>query len=115
MSGTDLPLEQWSALFEGAPPALLTAQERDEWLSTLDKVALASDAFFPFRDNVDRAVQVCTPCRVRTDLPLEQKLQDSCLLMSYYSHTHTTSHGSITVYTIILVCFVAQSILCLQK
>lgn len=29
--------------------------ERDEWIQQLDKVALASDAFFPFRDNIDRA------------------------------------------------------------
>lgn len=56
--GTDMPLEQWNELFEGAPPALLTEQERADWLHKLDKVALASDAFFPFRDNVDRAVQV---------------------------------------------------------
>ncbi|KAL4708298.1 hypothetical protein ACJJTC_007704 [Scirpophaga incertulas] len=55
--GTDMPLEQWNALFEGQPPALFTQEERNEWLSKLDKVALASDAFFPFRDNIDRAVQ----------------------------------------------------------
>ncbi|XP_073942825.1 bifunctional purine biosynthesis protein ATIC-like [Choristoneura fumiferana] len=55
--GTDMPLEQWNALFEGKAPAPLTEQERDEWLQKLDKVALASDAFFPFRDNIDRAVQ----------------------------------------------------------
>ncbi|XP_045766083.1 bifunctional purine biosynthesis protein ATIC [Maniola jurtina] len=55
--GTDLPLDQWNSLFEGSAPALLTAQERDEWVKKMDKVALASDAFFPFRDNIDRAVQ----------------------------------------------------------
>ncbi|XP_050343901.1 bifunctional purine biosynthesis protein ATIC [Nymphalis io] len=55
--GTDLPLDQWKSLFDGEPPALLTAEERDEWVKKLDKVALASDAFFPFRDNIDRAVQ----------------------------------------------------------
>ncbi|XP_041970614.1 bifunctional purine biosynthesis protein ATIC [Aricia agestis] len=55
--GSDLPLEQWNSLFEGAPPALLTDAERDEWTKKMDKVALASDAFFPFRDNIDRAVQ----------------------------------------------------------
>ncbi|CAG4992019.1 unnamed protein product, partial [Parnassius apollo] len=55
--GSDLPLEQWNTLFEGEAPALLTEAERDDWLRKLDKVALASDAFFPFRDNIDRAVQ----------------------------------------------------------
>ena len=33
-------------------------QEKDDWLAKLKGVALSSDAFFPFRDNVDRAVQV---------------------------------------------------------
>ncbi|KAJ0178903.1 hypothetical protein K1T71_005678 [Dendrolimus kikuchii] len=55
--GTDLPLEQWAALFDGPAPELLTEKERDEWVRTMDQVALASDAFFPFRDNIDRAVQ----------------------------------------------------------
>lgn len=57
-SGSDLPLEQWNTLFDGPAPALLTEQERTEWASKMDRVALASDAFFPFRDNIDRAVQV---------------------------------------------------------
>uniref|UniRef100_A0A2H1W273 Bifunctional purine biosynthesis protein ATIC n=1 Tax=Spodoptera frugiperda TaxID=7108 RepID=A0A2H1W273_SPOFR len=55
--GSDLPLEQWNTLFDGPAPALLTEQERTEWASKMDRVALASDAFFPFRDNIDRAVQ----------------------------------------------------------
>ena len=32
-------------------------QEREDWANQLDGVALASDAFIPFRDNVDRAVK----------------------------------------------------------
>ncbi|XP_049870106.1 bifunctional purine biosynthesis protein ATIC [Pectinophora gossypiella] len=55
--GADMPLEQWNDLFEGEPPALLTEKEREDWIKKMDKVALASDAFFPFRDNIDRAVQ----------------------------------------------------------
>ncbi|XP_072939376.1 bifunctional purine biosynthesis protein ATIC [Epargyreus clarus] len=55
--GSDLPLEQWNTLFEGEAPALLMEEQRERWLRTMDKVALASDAFFPFRDNIDRAVQ----------------------------------------------------------
>ncbi|XP_028176115.1 bifunctional purine biosynthesis protein PURH isoform X3 [Ostrinia furnacalis] len=54
--GTDLPLDQFNALFEN-PPAPLTEQERNDWVQKMDRVALASDAFFPFRDNIDRAVQ----------------------------------------------------------
>lgn len=56
--GTDMPLDQWNALFEGDAPALLTRDQRDQWLAKMSRVALASDAFFPFRDNIDRAVQV---------------------------------------------------------
>ena len=38
-----------------APPAPLTEAEKTEWLEKLDGVALASDAFFPFRDSIDHA------------------------------------------------------------
>ncbi|RME45638.1 MAG: bifunctional phosphoribosylaminoimidazolecarboxamide formyltransferase/IMP cyclohydrolase, partial [Caldilineae bacterium] len=33
----------------------MTPAEKEEWLARLDGVALSSDAFFPFRDNLDRA------------------------------------------------------------
>lgn len=36
-------------------PQRLTPQEKREWLDDLKGVALSSDAFFPFRDNLDRA------------------------------------------------------------
>ncbi|XP_031633733.1 bifunctional purine biosynthesis protein PURH [Contarinia nasturtii] len=52
--GKDLPLAQFEALFDEVP-ALLTDDQRKEWASKLSGVALASDAFFPFRDNIDRA------------------------------------------------------------
>ncbi|XP_043931658.1 bifunctional purine biosynthesis protein ATIC [Protopterus annectens] len=45
---------QWEAMFE-VVPELLTANERKTWISSQNGVALSSDAFFPFRDNVDRA------------------------------------------------------------
>lgn len=38
-------------------PTPLTAAERKEWLSKLTNVSLSSDAFFPFPDNVYRAVR----------------------------------------------------------
>lgn len=46
-------------------PALLTAAEKQQWVASLQGVALSSDAFFPFRDNVDRARRV----RLRPDTP----------------------------------------------
>lgn len=52
-----MPLSEWEASVE-SPPPFMTDEDRSKWLSKMDKVALASDAFFPFRDNIDRAVQV---------------------------------------------------------
>jgi len=44
----------WGNLF-AQPPLQLTPDEKHEWLSRLDSVTLGSDAFFPFRDSIDRA------------------------------------------------------------
>lgn len=52
--GKDMNREVFNAMYEEVPAAL-TQTERTEWLKKLDGVALGSDAFFPFRDNVDRA------------------------------------------------------------
>lgn len=35
----------------------LLQAERREWIGKLKDVAISSDAFFPFRDNIDRAFQ----------------------------------------------------------
>ncbi|XP_014475885.1 PREDICTED: bifunctional purine biosynthesis protein PURH [Dinoponera quadriceps] len=52
--GKDMDESMWAAMYEEVP-AKLTESEKLEWLKKLDNVALSSDAFFPFRDNVDRA------------------------------------------------------------
>jgi phosphoribosylaminoimidazolecarboxamide formyltransferase/IMP cyclohydrolase len=39
------------------PPQKLTVRDKREWLQGLNGVALGSDAYFPFRDNIDRAAQ----------------------------------------------------------
>ena len=44
----------WETFFTRKPEAL-TLQEKKEWLATLTDVALGSDAFFPFGDNIERA------------------------------------------------------------
>jgi phosphoribosylaminoimidazolecarboxamide formyltransferase/IMP cyclohydrolase len=51
---SDRERPSWEALFEEVPPRL-TPQERAQWLAQLSHIALSSDAFFPFRDNIDRA------------------------------------------------------------
>lgn len=52
--GKDMPLAQFNAIFNQVPE-FLTEQERRSWSKKLSEVALGSDAFFPFRDNIDRA------------------------------------------------------------
>ena len=44
----------WEQFFT-EKPQILTLEERKEWLKTLRGVALGSDAFFPFGDNIERA------------------------------------------------------------
>ncbi|MDT4761332.1 phosphoribosylaminoimidazolecarboxamide formyltransferase [Sphaerochaeta sp. PS] len=46
--------EGWRRYFTECPPPY-TAEEKRAYLKTLGGVSLASDAFFPFRDNIDRA------------------------------------------------------------
>lgn len=46
--------EKWQDLFEKLPPEF-TPEEKEKWLEGLKNVSLASDAFFPFSDNIDRA------------------------------------------------------------
>jgi phosphoribosylaminoimidazolecarboxamide formyltransferase / IMP cyclohydrolase len=52
--GQDMPKEQFESMFEKVPEPLTDA-EKKEWIQKLTGVSLGSDAFFPFRDNVDRA------------------------------------------------------------
>lgn len=44
----------WKDVFTEIPKKL-TVEEKNSWLSNLKGVSLGSDAFFPFRDNIDRA------------------------------------------------------------
>ena len=44
----------WEQFFT-EKPEVLTREEKREWLNTLKGVALGSDAFFPFGDNIERA------------------------------------------------------------
>lgn len=53
--GKDMDQNTWEAMYE-VVPAPLSEEERSHWISQLKGVSLSSDAFFPFRDNIDRAV-----------------------------------------------------------
>ena len=47
---------QWQKFFTHKPEPL-TREEKKEWLAQMDGVALGSDAFFPFDDNIQRAAR----------------------------------------------------------
>lgn len=54
---TDVELKYWQESFTQLPERLTREQKR-EWLShTATGVSMSSDAYFPFRDSIDRAAQ----------------------------------------------------------
>lgn len=46
--------DDWKRVFTEKPP-VFTKEEKDAWLAQIKGVALGSDAFFPFGDNIERA------------------------------------------------------------
>lgn len=53
---TEAEKKNWSNVFTRIPDQL-TDEERRTWLDGLTDVVLGSDAFFPFRDSIDRAAK----------------------------------------------------------
>eukprot|EP00996_Jenningsia_fusiforme_P004185 NODE_498_length_2173_cov_21.769774_g458_i0.p1 GENE.NODE_498_length_2173_cov_21.769774_g458_i0~~NODE_498_length_2173_cov_21.769774_g458_i0.p1 ORF type:complete len:603 (+),score=106.31 NODE_498_length_2173_cov_21.769774_g458_i0:93-1901(+) len=53
-NATETERSEWAALFDSIP-TLLTGAERSEFLLRDPSLALGSDAFFPFADNIHRA------------------------------------------------------------
>ena len=53
---TEAEKKNWSNVFTQIPDQL-TSDERRTWLNGLTEVVLGSDAFFPFRDGIDRAAK----------------------------------------------------------
>jgi phosphoribosylaminoimidazolecarboxamide formyltransferase/IMP cyclohydrolase len=51
---TEAEMRIWQDILEEIPDRL-TASEKADWLKGFSGVSLGSDAFFPFRDNIDRA------------------------------------------------------------
>jgi phosphoribosylaminoimidazolecarboxamide formyltransferase/IMP cyclohydrolase len=54
---TDQERALWDLVFT-EPPKQLNRDEKKEWLEKVQGVSIASDAFFPFRDNIDKANQL---------------------------------------------------------
>ncbi|MBQ1739577.1 MAG: phosphoribosylaminoimidazolecarboxamide formyltransferase, partial [Clostridiales bacterium] len=55
---------RWQELFK-VKPEPLTIEEKKEWLSKNNDVALGSDAFFPFGDNIESALHIRLPLAVK--------------------------------------------------
>ncbi len=53
---TDAEKSNWANIFSETP-SQLTPEERRAWLDGMSNVVLGSDAFFPFRDSIDRAAK----------------------------------------------------------
>jgi len=53
---TDAEKKNWTNVFTSIPEQL-TSEERRAWLDGITDLVLGSDAFFPFRDSIDRAAQ----------------------------------------------------------
>ena len=51
---TEPELRTWQSQFS-RPVETLSPTEKGEWLTKLEGIILSSDAFFPFRDNIDQA------------------------------------------------------------
>ena len=51
---TESELRTWQSQFS-RPVEALSPTEKGEWLAKLEGISLSSDAFFPFRDNIDQA------------------------------------------------------------
>lgn len=56
---TEIEYDSWKELFTTSP-IHLTGKDKQMFLETLTDVSLASDAFFPFRDNIDHASKIGT-------------------------------------------------------
>lgn len=89
--GKDLPLAQFEAMFDEVPAALTDAERRD-WATKLSGVALGSDAFFPFRDNIDRAKLVRLLRRAQHKLFVPNLVD--CMLFSFIFQSGVSFIGS---------------------
>ena len=90
--GQDMDADSWSS-FVKDPPSQLSSIERKEWISKLSGVSLSSDAFFPFCDNIDRAVQsgvefFVSPSGSSQDDAVRKACDDNDVTLI---HTHTNT------------------------
>lgn len=93
--GQDMDKAVWEGSFETIPLPF-TEEEKAAWMKQLKSVALSSDAFFPFRDSVDRAVQtgveyICSPSGSNAD-PVVIEAADDHGIVLIHSSTRLFHH-----------------------
>jgi len=90
---TEVENEQWKRCFEDIP-ARLSMSEKQEWLKRLKDVSYASDAFLPFRDNIDRAAQSGVKYVVQTG----NSLRDEQVTQAANEYGMIMAHSGIRVF-----------------
>ena len=85
----DMDKKAWENSFEN-PPKLLPIADRQEWLLKFAYVSLSSHAFFPFRDNIDRAVQ----SNMKYIISASCSAQDDMVRKAYDEHKVTLVHSN---------------------
>ena len=78
----------WEKNFEEPPPTF-TPEERQDWIGRLKNVALSSDAFFPFIDNVFRAERsgvkyIAAPMGSQMDSAIAATCEELGITRKYY-------------------------------
>lgn len=75
---TMIEKDHWLTLFEKAPPTF-TELDKHKYLMEINGVAMASDAFFPFRDNIDHASKYGVSCIVQPGGSVaDEKVIEAC-------------------------------------
>jgi phosphoribosylaminoimidazolecarboxamide formyltransferase / IMP cyclohydrolase len=90
---TEVENEQWKQCSEEVP-ARLSKSEKQEWLKRLIDVSYASDAFLPFRDNIDRAAQSGVKYVVQTG----NSLRDEQVTQAANEYGMVMTHSGIRVF-----------------
>lgn len=82
--------DQWLSYYDEAPPQL-TEEDKREWAKKLKNVCLGSDAFFPFRDNVDRANLVIIIFLISFYITHETRMLNQFIFFSEWCSVHRIS------------------------
>ena len=90
---TEAENQQWKQCFQEVPDRL-SKSEKQQWLKRLKEVSYASDAFLPFRDNIDRAAQSGVKYVVQTG----NSLRDDQVLQAANEYGMVMAHSGIRVF-----------------